>query len=42
MKLLKNIFVLISTFSLSFSAFAVDKSFPNDNVTMWEILVELL
>ena len=35
MKLLKNIFVLISTFSLSFSTFAVDKGFPNDKVTMW-------
>jgi len=35
MKLFKNIFILISILSFPFSAFAVDKSFPNDKVTMW-------
>ena len=35
MKLFKNILILISTLTLPFSAFAVDKNFPNDKVTMW-------
>ena len=35
MKLFKHIFTVISIFSLSFSVFAVDKSFPNDKVAMW-------
>ena len=35
MKLIKNLLIVISTISLSFSALAVDKSFPNDKVTMW-------
>ena len=35
MKLFRNILTVISVFSLSFSAFAVDKSFPNDKVAMW-------
>ena len=35
MKLFKSILTVISVFSLSFSAFAVDKSFPNDKVAMW-------
>jgi len=35
MKIIKNILLVISTFSLSFGAFAVDTSFPNDKVTMW-------
>ena len=35
MKIIKNILLVISTFSLSFGALAVDTSFPNDKVTMW-------
>ncbi len=35
MKLIKNLLIVISAISLSFSALAVDKSFPNDKVTMW-------
>ena len=35
MKLIKNLLIVISTISLSFSALAVDKSFPNDKVNMW-------
>jgi hypothetical protein len=35
MKLVNKLLVLISAISFSFSAYAVDKSFPNDKVTMW-------
>ena len=35
MKFFKSILIVISIFSVPFSAFAVDKSFPNDKVTMW-------
>ena len=35
MKIIKNILLVISAFSLSFGALAVDTSFPNDKVTMW-------
>ena len=35
MKLVNKLFVFISALSFSFSAFAVDKNFPNDKVTMW-------
>ncbi len=35
MKLVNKLLVLISTISFSFIAYAVDKSFPNDKVTMW-------
>ena len=35
MKLVNKLIVLISTISFSFSAYAVDKSFPNDKVTIW-------
>ena len=35
MKLLSKLLILISAISFSFSSYAVDKSFPNDKVTMW-------
>ena len=35
MKIIKNILLVISAFSFSFGALAVDTSFPNDKVTMW-------
>ena len=35
MKLFKSFLIVISIFSIPFSVFAVDKSFPNDKVTMW-------
>ena len=35
MKLFRTILLVISVFSLPFSAFAVDKNFPNDKVTIW-------
>ena len=35
MKLLKIFTTVIFSLSLSFSAFAVDKNFPNDKVTIW-------
>ena len=35
MKLLNKLLILISAISFSFSSYAVDKSFPNDKVTMW-------
>ena len=35
MKLFKSFLIVMSIFSIPFSVFAVDKSFPNDKVTMW-------
>ena len=35
MKLLSKLLILISAVSFSFSSYAVDKSFPNDKITMW-------